>query len=72
MDTETMNLLLIVLFSSIGFGYFIYGKRLQEGVPLFSGLLLMVYPYFISSTLGMIAVGLLLVVCPLVAKRIGW
>ena len=47
MDTETMNLLLIVLFSAIGFGYFIYGKRQQEGVPLFSGLLLMIYPYFI-------------------------
>ena len=72
MDTETLNLFLIVLFSAIGFGYFIYGKRRQEWVPLFSGLLFMVYPYFLSSALGMFAVGLLLVVCPFVAKRIGW
>jgi 4-hydroxybenzoate polyprenyltransferase len=71
-DTETLNLFLIVLFSAIGFGYFIYGKRQQAWVALFSGLLLMVYPYFLSSALGMIAVGLLLVVFPFVAKRLGW
>ncbi len=72
MDTETLNLFLTVLFSAAGFGYFIYGKRQQEWVPLFSGLLLIVYPYFVSSVLGMIAVGLLLVVSPFVAKCMGW
>ena len=72
MDTETLNLFLIVLFSAVGFGYFIYGKRQQEWIPLFSGLLLMVYPYFVSSALAMVTVGLLLVVGPFVTKRMGW
>jgi hypothetical protein len=72
MNIETLNLFLIVLFSSVGVGYFIYGKRQQEWVPLFSGLVLMIYPYFVSSVLGMVSIGLLLAVSPWVAKRIGW
>lgn len=38
-----------VVFSSIGLGFFIYGKKQHRTIPLFSGLALMVFPYFVES-----------------------
>lgn len=72
MDTDVLNLFLIVLFSAIGLGYFVYGKRQREGPALIAGLLLMIYPYFISGTLAIVAVGLALMGGPFIAKRMGW
>lgn len=37
------------IFGSIGVGYFIYGKRQSEMVPLLAGIGLCVFPYFISN-----------------------
>jgi hypothetical protein len=53
-----------VVFSSLGLGYFIYGKRQGAPVPLVCGLVLMVYPYFISSTLVLVALGMVLAAIP--------
>ena len=69
MFEESGSLLFIgVLFGSIGLGFFIYGKRQKSPVPLICGLLLMVVPYFISSTLLLFAVGAVLVVAPYFIK----
>jgi len=48
---NTSLLLWSLLFSSIGLGYFIYGKRQKAVAPLFCGLGLMIYPYFVSNSL---------------------
>ncbi|HEX9879306.1 MAG TPA: hypothetical protein VGB25_03830, partial [Candidatus Binatia bacterium] len=48
MDMTTM-LLSSTLFGSIGVGYFIYGKKQAQFVPLLSGIFLCVYPYFVSN-----------------------
>jgi len=53
-----------VLFSSIGLGLFIYGKRQQRLVPLLCGLCLMIYPYFVSSALLVVLIGAVLVAIP--------
>ncbi|ASF45955.1 hypothetical protein [Methylovulum psychrotolerans] len=53
-----------VVFSSLGLGYFIYGKKQGAPVPLVCGLVLMVYPYFISSTLVLVALGMVLAAIP--------
>ena len=47
-----------VVFGSIGLAYFVYGKKQQRFVPLLCGIALMVYPYFISNTVLLVAVGL--------------
>jgi hypothetical protein len=57
-------LLLGVLFSSIGFGYFLYGKKQQKSVPLICGIVLIIYPYFIENISIMLALGLVLCVIP--------
>jgi hypothetical protein len=45
-------------------GFFVYGKKQGELVPLICGLPLMVYPYFISNTVIVVVVGILLTVVP--------
>lgn len=60
---NTAALLLSVVFSSIGFGYFIYGKTAKRRF-LVCGLALMIYPYFIDSAAVMTAIGLLLILAP--------
>ena len=57
---DTAHLLWSLLFGSIGLGYFIYGKRQSNSVVRYSGIALMVYPYFISHTLTMVLVGIVL------------
>lgn len=50
----TAQLLWGVLFGSIGFGYFLYGKKQRAIVPFLCGLVLMVIPYFIPNA-GLLA-----------------
>ena len=52
------NLFAGLLFSSIGFVGFVYGKRMSAWKPMFIGIALMAYPYFISDTMALCAIGL--------------
>lgn len=61
---NTSALLWIVLFSSVGLGFFIYGRRQKAVVPLICGLTLMVYPYFVSNIILLVAIGFVLMVFP--------
>lgn len=58
------SLLWGVLFGSVGFGYFLYGKKQGAVIPLVCGLLLMVFPYFISNTALVVLVGVALAAIP--------
>ena len=58
------SLLWGLLFGSIGLGFFLYGKKQQAIVPLFCGLALMVFPYFVSNTSLLVAIGVALTVLP--------
>jgi hypothetical protein len=53
-----------VIFGAIGTGFFVYGKRQSAPVPLACGLLLMVFPYFVSSAWATVVVGALLMAIP--------
>lgn len=53
-----------LLFGSIGLGFFIYGKKQNRATPFVCGLLLMVFPYFVSSTLLLVTIGTALVAAP--------
>jgi len=61
---STSNLLLGVLFSSIGLGYFIYGKKQRAINPLICGLALMIVPYFLSSVALLLVAGTALCAIP--------
>lgn len=63
MDSTT-NIILITIFSAIGMGYIAYGKKQQQTVALICGITLCVYPYFVSGTIPVIAVGIALMLLP--------
>ncbi len=51
-----------ILFGSIGFIAFMYGKKNSEFKPMITGILLMGYPYFVKNTIAMYLVGVALTV----------
>ena len=64
LSMSTATLLWGVLFSAIGLGFLLYGKRQRVIVPLACGLALMIFPYFISNSALLVAIGIVLIVIP--------
>jgi hypothetical protein len=56
-DFGAANLIGGLVFGSIGFVAFVYGKRMNLWKLMFCGLALMIYPYFIANTVAMIVIG---------------
>ena len=54
------TLMWTMLFSSVGLGFFIYGKRQSAISPMVCGVALMIYPYFVSSVILLVIIGLVL------------
>jgi hypothetical protein len=48
------------LFSLVGAVALLYGWRQRLGVPTLIGLMLSIYPYFVSNVVAMIGIGLVL------------
>jgi predicted membrane protein len=61
---NTSSLLWGLLFGSIGLGFLIYGRKQRAVVPLVCGLALMIFPYFVSSPILLIAIGIVLIAIP--------
>ena len=57
-DFGAANLIGGLIFGSIGFVAFVYGRRMRMWKPMFYGLALMIFPYFVSNSGAMWAVGL--------------
>ncbi len=57
LNLSAANLIGGLVFGSIGFVAFIYGKRMNLWKPLLLGIALMVYLYFVSNDAVMIAIG---------------
>ncbi len=53
-----------MVFGAIGLGFFIYGKKQKEVVPLITGIVLFMFPYFISNVYLLVIVGVILVALP--------
>ena len=63
MDFGT-TLIFSILFGSIGMGYFVYGKKQQEALPLLAGIVLCIFPYFVSNVYIMVLAGIIIAVLP--------
>jgi len=57
-----------LIFGSIGFGFFIYGKKQKAIVPMVCGIILLIFPYFISNTLLLVTIGVALMAIPFFVK----
>jgi hypothetical protein len=51
------NLIGGLVFGSIGFVAFVYGKKMHVWKPMFLGLALMIYPYFVENDIVLFAIG---------------
>lgn len=47
-----------LLISLVGIGFFMYGKKRPDGVAIVTGIILMVYPYFVGSLGWCMAIGI--------------
>ncbi len=61
---STSTLMWGIIFGSIGLGFFVYGKKQKAVIPLFSGIGLIVSPYFISNIYILILLGIVLIALP--------
>src|SRR6266849_6010219 len=57
LNLSAANLIGGFVFGSIGFVAFIYGNRMNLWKPMLLGIALMVYPYFVSDNIALIAIG---------------
>jgi len=61
---DATSLMLSILFSSIGMGLFVFGKKQGMPLHLVAGLALMVLPYFLPNPLAMTGVGVVFTAGP--------
>jgi hypothetical protein len=58
-----------MIFGAFGVGYFIYGRKQQRLVPLFCGVALVIFPYFVSGTLPLVLIGAALLAAPFLIRE---
>jgi hypothetical protein len=68
---SSSSLMTSMLISTIGFGFFIYGKKAERMPQLFAGVVLMIYPYFIDSAGWMLGIGAVVMSALAIAVRNG-
>ncbi len=56
----------------VGFVLFVYGKKQDRWPQMAAGLLLMVYPYFATSLVSLVATGAVIGLILWYASRLGW
>ncbi|HNW83804.1 MAG TPA: hypothetical protein PKG52_13030 [bacterium] len=65
---STAVLLWGVIFGAFGMGYFLYGRKQKNFMAKISGIILMVFPYFISNTYLLVLIGVIFIALPFVVK----
>jgi hypothetical protein len=69
---DPSSLFLDLVIGAVGFALFVYGKKAARTPQLAAGLLLMVYPYFVSSALQMFWIGAAIIGGLAGALWLGW
>jgi len=66
---DVTYLFFCIVFSVIGMGYCAYGKK-NNPYYMLTGLALLMFPYFVSSFVWLMVIGILLVLLPFLLERI--
>ena len=72
MSLEPIWLFLSLITGGIGFVLFVYGKKQGRWPQLAAGLIFMAYPYFATSPVSLVAIGVGIGGALWYAIRIGW
>ena len=62
MDLSASSLFANVFVSAVGFGIVLYGKKQRRAPQLVTGLVLMVFPYFVTEAMWMLTIAGVLIV----------
>lgn len=60
MDLDAGSLFTSMFVSSIGFVLLVYGRKMARPPHMFTGLVLLVFPYFVPSILAMLGIAFVL------------
>ena len=72
MNFDGNSLLAGFAVSSVGLGFFMYGKKQARAPQILFGVICMVYPYFVASPGWMFAILVALSALMWLALRLGW
>ena len=72
MSLDPTWLILSLIPSGIGFVLFVYGKKQDRWPHLAAGVVMMVYPYFATTIVSLVGVGVAILVALWYAVRSGW
>jgi 4-hydroxybenzoate polyprenyltransferase len=72
MSLDPTTLFLSLVLSGVGLAFFVYGKKQARWPQLVAGLAFMVYPYFVSTTIALLAIGTLIGAGLWAAVHLGW
>ena len=72
MSLDPALLFLSLITSGIGLVLFVYGKKQERWPHLVAGLLLMAYPYVVSTATMTVVIGIAIVAALWIAVRQGW
>ena len=68
MTDDIPRLLIIVLVSAIGFGYFRYGRKQQHLIATLCGIGLMGYPYLVHGMFWLVVIGMTMMAGPFISR----
>ncbi len=71
-DLDAGTLITGLLVSGVGYVFFSYGRKMSRPLHVLTGLVLMVYPYFVPSVVLSLAIGALLCGLNYLAVRSGY
>ena len=72
MSFDPTWLFLSLIPSGIGFVLFVYGKKQERWLPVAAGVAMMVYPYFATSVMALVGIGVAIGAGLWLAVRAGW
>ena len=72
MSLDPAWLFLSLIIGGVGFVLFVYGKKQQRWPQLAAGLIFMAYPYFATSVVSLVAIGVVIGCVLWYAIRLGW
>jgi hypothetical protein len=72
MNFDGNSILASLLVSSVGFVLMVYGRKMGRAPQLITGVLMLIYPYFIGSVVPMLAVAAGVLLLMWLAIQRGW
>jgi hypothetical protein len=69
---DTNFLFASLLWGSVGIGYWVYGKKQQEMMPMLGGVAMIAVSYFVGSWLLMSLISIALMVAVYLLVKRGW